>query len=166
MAFASPSASSRKILSVVDTGTSGTINYPFTIPQDSDTIVCKFWTGAQFPGALAGSATVFVQTTEDGGTTFRDLGAWAVTSVISNTNAHFQAFGAIASENNREALAWIGSVASGSTAPTSVASAAVGIPTGMTLMGTSGRVQVVYAGTVASNLGINVDIFAPTTQLR
>ena len=165
MAFASPSASSRSILNVSDTGTSGSVSYPFTIPQDTDTIVAKFWTGSQFPGALAGSAQVWVQTSEDGGTTYRDCAYWTVTSVITNANAHFQALGAIGDQRQGVAQ-WTGSVTAANTWVTSVASAAVGTATGMPIVGTYGRVYITYGGTVASNTGINVQLFAPTTNSR
>lgn len=166
MAFASPSASSRKILSVTDTNTTGITNYLFTIPQDADEIVCKFWTGAQFPGALAGSANVYIQTSEDGGTTYRDAAFWAVTSVITNAQAHFQSIPAASAGVNRGVANWTGSVAASTLAVASVASTAVGTASGIPMMGTLGRVSIQYNGTVASNLGINVDVFAPTTQLR
>lgn len=54
----------------------GGIAYPFTIPQDSDTIVVKFTASVAGAGY---SATL--QTTDDGGTTWYDVSR---TSIVSN----------------------------------------------------------------------------------
>lgn len=67
------------VLTVNDSGTSsiatGTIK-TFTIPQDSDNIVIKLRASV-----TGGGVSAFAQTTDDGGTTWYDLGR---TSVISN----------------------------------------------------------------------------------
>lgn len=164
MGLASPSASSRSILNVTDTNTvAGVYNYLFTIPQDADVIVCKFSTGTNFPGGTAGSANVYVQTTEDGGTTWRDMGVWAVTSTISNGQANFQPFAT--SENYpRGAGNWVGSVSASTLAVTSVAGTSVGVSSGMPYLSTLGRVSIQYNGTVSANNGVNCQIFAPTTN--
>ena len=54
----------------------GGIAYPFTIPQDSDTVVVKFTASVVGAGY---SATI--QTTDDGGTTWYDVSR---TSIVSN----------------------------------------------------------------------------------
>lgn len=61
--------------SSVATGTTGT----FTIPQDADNIVVKLQASI-----VGGGVSCFVQTTDDGGTTWFDLGR---TSVVSNAPA-------------------------------------------------------------------------------
>ena len=50
--------------------------YPFKIPQDCDNIVVKF-----MPSVVTGGMSVFLQTSDDGGTTYYDV---ARTSIVSN----------------------------------------------------------------------------------
>lgn len=161
MALASPSGS-RSILQVTDTATTGIVNYLFTIPQDADVIVCKFSTGTNFPGGTAGSANVYIQTTEDGGTTWRDTAVWAVTSVISNAQAHFQPI-ATSDAFSRGIGNWVGSVFASTLAVTSIAATATGQISGMPMMGTLGRVSIQYNGTISANNGVTVQVFAPST---
>jgi len=65
-----------------DTGTgsvAGGIAHTFDIPQDADNVVVKF------TASVAGTGkSVFLQTSDDGGTTWYDV---ARTSVVSNSNA-------------------------------------------------------------------------------
>lgn len=53
--------------------------YNFKIPHDTDNIIVKFE-----PSVVAGGASVFLQTSDDGGTTFYDV---ARTSIASNSGA-------------------------------------------------------------------------------
>lgn len=130
--------------------------------MDADGIVCKFWTGNQFSGTSP-VATVNVQTTEDGGTTWRDCATWVVTSVINADVAHFQPIYASAVQP-RGVGNWIGSVAASSLSVATSTSSAVGIVNGLPMMSPLGRVYIAYTGTVASNAGVNVDVFAPTSN--
>ena len=169
MAFASPSASSRTILSVRDTNTAAaTYNYLFTIPQDADEIVAKISLASGW--SSSGAANVTIQTSEDGGTTWRDVsntnvGANTVAATMNNLNAHFIAIPCACAGTQKGAANYIGSVAAGSVLATTVAASAVGITSGLPMLGTLGRVSLALAATVSTG-GINVDIFAPTTQLR
>lgn len=167
MAFAFPSASSRKILSVSDTSLAsviGGINYTFTMPEDSDTVVARFYTGATFSGT-GPSATVYLQTSPDGGSTWLDVSNWSTTTAVPVANAHYQQFNSIGSYT-RGVGQWTGSVQASTLFIASVASSAVGISSGAPIMGTFNRVSIQYNGVVSTNSGINVDIFTPTTQLR
>ena len=66
-----------------DTGTSsvgGAILHTFQLPQDTDNVVLKFTASV-----VAGGLSAVLQTTDDGGTTYYDLGR---TSIVTNaTNA-------------------------------------------------------------------------------
>lgn len=72
------------VLSVSNAGEDGTnsvvggIAHEFTVPQDTDNIVVKFRAST-----VGGGASAFLQTTDDGGTTWYDV---ARTSVVSNAN--------------------------------------------------------------------------------
>jgi hypothetical protein len=169
MAFASPSASSRPIVSVRDTNTvAATYTYPFTIPQDADQIVAKVWLASGW--SSSGAANITIQTSEDGGTTWRDvsntnIGANTVAANVNNINAHFIPIACANTNSAKGATGYVGSVAAASTLATTVAASAVGITTGLPMMSTTGQVRISLAATVSTG-GVNVDIFAPTTQLR
>ena len=66
----------------------GMVTYPFFIPQDTDNVVLKFTAST-----VGGAVSAVLQTTDDGGTTWYDLGR---TSIISNSagnqNAQFLSF--------------------------------------------------------------------------
>jgi hypothetical protein len=168
MAFAAPAAGSRSILLVNDTNTvAGTYTYPFTIPQDTDEIIAKISLASTWSGANASQVTI--QTSEDGGTTWRDvsntnIGAATVAANMNNLNAHFIAIACANAGTGRGASNYIGSVAASSLIAATVAASAVGVTSGLPMLGTLGRVSIVL-GTTATG-GINVQIFAPTTQLR
>lgn len=167
MAFKSPSASSSSILLVHELNTSGTNNYLFTIPTDVDSIFAKIWLDGTWNAA--GSAIIYIQTSEDGGTTWRDvsatsIGAATVAATVNNLNAHFISIGCIGS-STRGVANYIGSVAASSLVAVSTAASANGITSGMPMLGSLGRVSVVYNSTITTS-GINVQIFAPTGELR
>lgn len=101
----------------------GGIPHTFSIPQDTDAITVKV------TGSVAGAGvSVVLQTTDDGGTTWYDVGR---TSVISNT----------ASGQNA-------TFTFGSTLPAGIATAANGFPANSVL-------AVGIANTAASTLGQN-----------
>lgn len=167
MSFRSPSASSSKIFSITDVNTSGIILNTFMIPQDADSIMAKVW--LQGTWNATGTATITFQTTEDGGTTWRDvaavtIGASTVAASMNNTNAHFIDIGCIGS-SDRGVANYIGSVAASTLALAAVNASAVGVTNGMVMISTIGRVQIAYTATITTG-GVNIDIFAPTLELR
>lgn len=165
MAFASPSPSSRTILSIRDTSTAAASQtFLFTIPQDTDTIVAKFWTTGTFNPQSTNAAQVTIQTSEDGGSTWRDVAAWTAQAAIVNDKAHFQPIACMAGFN-RGVANWVGSVQASTLALAATASVANGVTSGLPMIGTLGRAQLTITGTLTTG-GVNCDIFAPTTQLR
>lgn len=165
MAFSSPSASTRPIYSLRDTSTAAaTQTATFVIPQDCDSIIGKFWTGSTFTPQSTNAAQVTIQTSEDGGTTWRDVAAWTTQAAILNLNAHFVSIPCI-SGGGRGVANWIGSVAASTLALAATASAATGVASGIPMMGTLGRVQLTITGTLTTG-GVNVDIYAPTAEMR
>lgn len=168
MAYKNPSAGSSSIIAVHELNTSGTNNYLFTIPQDTDSIMAKIWLDSTW--SASGSATVTIQTTEDGGTTWRDvsvtsIGTSTVGSTFGNLNAHFISIACVAGGQGRGVVNYIGSVAASSLVLAAPASSANGIASGMPMLGTLGRISVVYTSTITTS-GINVQVFAPTGELR
>lgn len=167
MPFRSPSASSSSIISVTDTGTSGAVTYPFTIPQDAESIVAKIW--LQSTWSASGTATVFIQTTDDGGSNWRDvsvtvIGASTVAASMNNANAHFIPLSLIAAVD-RGVSNYVGSVAASTLAITATNASAVGVTSGMPMMSTIGRIQIQYTATISTG-GVNVQVFAPTNDQR
>lgn len=59
--------------------TAGGIAYPVTLPQDTDGVVVKFTASV-----VSGGYSAILQTTDDGGTTWYDVGR---TSVVTNANS-------------------------------------------------------------------------------
>lgn len=168
MAFKSPSASSSSIILQTDTNTTGTFTYPFQIPSDVDSICGKIWLSAGWNAA--GGATVWIQTSEDGGTTWRDvsvtvIGGGTTAASMSNQFAHFIPLACVAGGTGRGISNYIGSVAASTFVLTSVATTAIGAESGMPMLSTIGRFQVTYTGTITTG-GINMQIFAPTGELR
>lgn len=165
MAFASPSASSRNIYSLRNTATAAaTTSQTFMIPQDADSIVARFYTTSNFTPQGTNAAQVTIQTSEDGGTTWRDVAAWTTQAAIVLDVAHFASIPCIGG-NGRGVANWIGSVQASTLALAATASVATGIASGLPMMGTLGRVQLTITGTLTTG-GVNVDIFAPTTENR
>lgn len=156
-----PTASS--IISVTDTATSGAVTYPFTVPQDCESIVAKVW--LQSTWSASGTAIVFIQTTEDGGTTWRDvasttIGASTVAASMGNQYAHFIPI-SLTANTDKGSTNYVGSVAASTISLAAVNASAVGITSGLPMMSTAGRIQIQYTATISTG-GVNVQIFAPT----
>ena len=168
MAFKSPSASSSSIILQTDTNTSGTFTYPFQIPSDVDSICAKIWLQ---PGwSATGTATVYIQTTEDGGTTWRDvsvtnIGASTVAASMNNQNAHFIPIACVSSGTARGITGYVGSVAASTLAVSTTTASVGGLASGMPMLSTIGRFQITYTATISTG-GVNMQIFAPTGELR
>jgi len=146
----------KNILSVSDTGTSGTVSKPFNIPQDADSIVVRLYAGT-FSGTSP-TADVYVQTSEDGGTTWRDCVHFSqITAAVALQNASFQPVSVAGAGGARGLTAYVGSVAA--------STAAAGVATGLPLLGTYNRVYIVYGGTIGTNSGINVDVLVPSQNM-
>lgn len=165
MALASPSASSRAILGVTDLATAGTILYPFTVPQDAQSIAAKVFLNSTWNAS--GSALVYFQTSEDGGTTWRDMavisiGAATIAATMNNQNAQWLTI-ALAASTDKGASNWVGSVAASTLSAGTPAASAVGVTSGLPVLGTANRVQITYANTITTG-GINVFVYAPTTD--
>lgn len=168
MAFRNPAAGASSIFFLQDVSTAATTTtYLFTIPQDADSIMAKVYLNSTWNAS--GTATVTLQTSEDGGTTWRDVGATTigastVAATMGNQNAHFIDIGCIGT-SDRGTANYIGSVAASTLALAAVNASAVGTTSGMPMMGTLGRIQVTYTATITTG-GLNVQIFAPTAIIR
>lgn len=169
MAFRNPSPStSTPILGITDLATSGTVLYPFTIPQDADSIIAKIYLNSTW--SAAGSAAVTIQTTEDGGSTWRDvssttIGNATVAATLGNQNAHFIPISCMGGVGGPKISNYVGSVAASTLVLGQTTASAIGTVSGLPMMGTFGRVQITYTSTITTG-GINVVIYAPTQETR
>ena len=150
------------------TGSGSAVNYDVLLPQDADFIIAKAWNGETSNGITGTTpiVQVFIQTTDDGGTTWYDcanIGPFSDTdssSFRSPRSPRFQAIPAAGAGSLRNALA--GNV------PYSVVggSAAGTTTTGLPLLSMLLRVKLLYQGTIATNGGMRVQIICPTIAAR
>lgn len=142
----------KNIKSITDTATSSTVSYPFLIPQDTTGVVVRVYTGATFSGTSP-TADVYFQTSEDGGTTWRDCVHFTqITAARSLQNAEFQPVPVIGITGTVGTSGFTSSVA----ASTLAASKVSGLP----ILSQQNRIFLSYGGTIGTNSGINVDVLA------
>ncbi len=139
----------------------GVAAYEFTIPQDADNIVVKFT--ASIKGA---GASVTLQTSDDGATTWYDV---ARTSIISNAvaeNAQWLSSpvigvgarsgdlpGTISSGGGANAGSIFGAI--GTAASSSIGMLTV---TGLPILGQQGRVAVIYSAGITSIINERIKV--------
>lgn len=141
------------LLSTSDTATTGTVAYPFTVPQDSQSIVVKLSTGTTFTGTSP-TLDVYVQTSEDGGTTWRDCANLGqLTAAVNNDSARFVVIPVAGAGGGRGLGAFIGSVQASTTA--------ANVVTGLPILSTAAnRIYLKYGGTQLSNNGVVVTVYS------
>lgn len=141
----------------------GGIQYPFTLPQDTDNVVVKFQASV-----LGGGVSATLQTTDDGGTTWYDV---ARTSIVSNANATTAEWlstpvaGFGGRTNNNGSVVATGSVLSfgqnsatvGSAAASTLASKEM---SGLPILSQRGRVFLRYTSAVTSVISERVKVMA------
>jgi hypothetical protein len=138
----------RTILDLSDNGTSsvatGTIS-TFQIPQDADNLVLKLTASITGGGVCA-----FLQTTDDGGTTWYDLGRTSIVSDATNATAHWLSIpvngaGIATSVNKSSSLL---STASGAATASTTGQQQV---TGLPVLSQTGRVVLSYSAAGTAN---------------
>lgn len=143
------------VLDFTDTGVGATsvVSQTFTLPQDTDNVLMKV-----VSASVAGTAQtvdVYLQTSDDGGSTYYDIGRARLpdsvaASVISFANASAQWINAPVTGSNVRQTSIIGNA--------SVRGTAVNTQTGLPVLGQIGRVQVAYGGVLAANAGVRVQV--------
>lgn len=131
-------------------GATSVVSKTFTIPQDSDNIVLKVPLASV--NGTAPVVDIYLQTSDDGGTTFYDvahlgLPSTVTSSVLAVTNAK-----ALFVANSSQAVN-----ASVISAP-SIRGLAVNTASGLPMLGTIGQVQIAYSGTITTNNGVQVQV--------
>ena len=114
--------------------------YPFKIPQDCDSIVVKF-----MPSVVTGGMSVYLQTSDDGGTTYYDIARTSIISAANNQNAVW-AFGQTLGTGFRTAVIQSSSVITagmGAAAASTLGSQQI---SGLPILGLQNRVFLVSSG--------------------
>ena len=132
--------------SITNTAVTGTTNYDFFLPQDCDSVVVKLWTGATFTGTSP-TLNVYVQTSDDGGTTWYDLVHFPqLVAAVTKQNANWATVGV----NTGKATC--------SVSGTSTLGSALVAP--LPIMSRNMRVAVIIGGTQVANDGVEVRVYA------
>ena len=138
------------VKSITNTAVTGTTNYDFFLPQDTDTVVVKLYTGT-FTGTSP-TLNVYVQTTDDGGTTWYDLAHFAqLVAAVTKQNANWATIGVCNGFDNAS-VSGASTLGVGKVAP---------IPIMDKLM----RVAVIIGGTQVVNAGTEIRVYA-SSQAR
>ena len=126
-----------------------TVNKDFDIPLDVANLTFK-----QYGTAMGGSTCdIYVQTTDDGGTTWYDCGHFAqfATSTITSANALFMTIPV-----NGTGVATGGSGYIGASAATTITASRI---SGLPILASRVRLSFVYAGANTTNTGIVVQVY-------
>lgn len=136
--------------SSVATGTIKT----FTIPQDTDNVLLKL--RASITG---GGVRAFLQTTDDGGTTWFDVGSTSIVSDATAATAQWLSAPVISPGMGKGATSVVGNTQNFPTIGTAAASTVgVGLMTGMPLLGTLNRVVLSYSAAGTANTTVVADV--------
>ena len=148
-----------------NTGATSVVSATFRVPQDADNIVVKVPVSS-----INGTnpvAAIYVQTTDDGGTTWYDMARLPDVTQTAITNA--SALWASIPVNGYGVRTTVLPTTSllGGGMPGSILSiignasmrgTAAGSQTGLPVLGPLNRIQISYAGTVALNAGVQVQV--------
>ncbi len=138
--------------------------YTFMLPQDTDNVVVKVPT-ASIAGS-GGTAQVFFQTTDDGGTTFYDVARLNDITQGSTTNAGALWMSIPTMGYGQRSFTTVGSglgggmaaSINGTTGNASAFSTGAGNYTGLPVMGQLNRIAIRYIGTIDTNNGVRVQV--------
>ena len=139
------------VKSITNTATTGTTNYDFNLPQDCDSVAVKIYTST-FTGTNP-TLDVYVQTTDDGGTTWYDL-------------AHSPQLVAAVTKQNAN---WIFVSNAGHKIANSVSGASTlgaGVTSGVPILSQFMRVAVIIGGTQVANAGTEIRVYAANQSAR
>jgi hypothetical protein len=141
------------VLTAIDTNdvgagsVNGGVAFPFTIPQDTDNIVVKLTASI-----VGGGVSAYLQTTDDGGTTYYDVARTSVVSNANNTTAEWLSIPVISSGVTTISETANSSIVSNATIGSAAAST-LGVKTvsGLPILSTQGRIFLQYSAGVSAN---------------
>lgn len=161
----------KPLLTVLDyndsgnTGLTSVVSQNFFVPQDADNILVKV--PVTSINGTSPLAAIYLQTTDDGGTTWYDIARLpdVTQTAITNANAlwmnaNVNGLGVRTTVNPTTSL--LGGGMPGSvlsvTGNASMRSLAAQTMSGLPIMGSLNRIQISYAGTVLLNAGLQVQV--------
>ena len=146
-------------------GATSVVSQTFKIPQDADNIIVKI--PVTSINGTNPVAAVYVQTTDDGGTTWYDMARLpdVTQTAVTNANALFASI-PVNGYGVRTTLGPQVSVLGGGngssilsiTGNASMRSLGAQCQSGLPVLGPLGRIQISYAGTIALNAGLQVQV--------
>lgn len=143
-----------------NTGATSVVSQTFFIPQDTDNIIVKVPV-ASINGTNP-TADVYLQTSDDGGTTYYDvLHLPTITGTIANAGA-FWGSAPVVTMGIRSTQSGVSSLIQTSvlsvTGNASIRGLAAGQVSGLPILGQINRIQIAYGGTIAANNGLQVQV--------
>lgn len=117
----------------------GGVAHQFNVPQDTDNIVVKV-----ISSVVGGGASVTLQTSDDGGTTFYDI---ARTSTVSNGVPQWLSATTMSMGVNTKGITTGGSVLTGAIGSPAASTLGQNQVSGLPILGIVNRVFVIYSGT-------------------
>lgn len=147
-----------------NTGATSVVSQTFRVPQDADNIIVKVPVTS-----ISGTnpvAAIYVQTTDDGGSTWYDMARLPdVTGTIANAGALWASipvngFGIRTTQGPQVSVLGGGAGASilSITGNASMRGTAAQSQTGLPVLGPLNRIQISYAGTIATNTALQVQV--------
>jgi hypothetical protein len=153
MGLSNPTKNIYSITETTATGT-GTKTYGFIVPQDTMNIVVRVWAAT----VTTVTADIFVQTSEDDGTTWRYCAHFTqVTAAIPLAQASFVSVPVYGTLAGNVLGTFVGSVASTSLAASRIS--------GLPIMGQKNRIVIQYGGGSGTNDALHIDVFANAQDL-
>ena len=144
------------VLDYSDAGTSsvatGTIK-TFMIPQDTDNIVVK-----QTASITGGGVSVFVQTTDDGGTTWYDVARTSIVSDATSANAQWMSIPVISAGIGNATIQTTSSVYTAIVGNAAASSLGISRMSGLPILGPLGRIVLSYSAAGTSNTTSRVQV--------
>lgn len=133
------------VFTTADTGTAsvaGGVPFPFQIPQDTDNITVKF-----SASVVAAGASVVLQTSDDGGTTYYDI---ARTSIVSSGPPQWLSAATVSNGVNTK-VTFGGSILSGTIGTAAASTLGSGQVSGLPILGIQNRLFVIYSGNITTS---------------
>jgi len=148
-----------------NTGATSVVSQTFRVPQDADNIIVKV--PVTSINGTSPVAAIYVQTSDDGGTTWYDMARLpdVTQTAITNANALWASipvngFGVRTTQGPQVSVLGGGPGSSilSITGNASMRSLSAQSQSGLPVLGPLNRIQISYAGTVALNAGLQVKV--------
>lgn len=125
--------------------------YPFNIPQDTDNIVVKLT-----PSVVTGGMSVFLQTSDDGGTTYYDVARTSIVSLSANGPQWLSA--SVINPGQRTAVTQGASVISAGIGYANASTLGSQQISGLPILGVANRVFLVSSGGNTANTATKIEV--------